>query len=239
MTTKTASSSSDAVNLNQSQVDSVPFQFEEIRKQLSVPLICDALDALGYGSQSPRLPIGPVTVSPGLLFGIAKTMLWADMAHVDPEPYKLELAAIDSCEPNNVIVCAAGGSMRSGIWGELLSIVAQHRGCAGAIVDGAVRDVGKMTELGFSVYARGKCPYDSKNRQRVIDFDVTVELDGVQVHPGDLIAADVDGIVVIPKAIAKSVIEAAWDKVHAENKVRDAVSAGVSGTEAFQRYGVL
>ena len=75
--------------------------------------------------------------------------------------------------------------------------------------------------------------------QRVIDFDVTVELDGVQLHPGDLIAADIDGIVVIPKAIAKNVIEAAWDKVRAENKVRDAVSAGVSGTEAFQRYGVL
>lgn len=239
MTTEIASSSSNAVGPSKSPVNPVPFQFAEIRKHLSVPLLCDALDGSGYGSQSPRLPIGPVTIQSGLLFGIAKTMLWADMAHIDPEPYKLELAAIDSCEPNDVIVCAAGGSMRSGIWGELLSIVAQHRGCAGAIVDGAVRDVAKMTELEFCVYARGKCPYDSKNRQRVIDFDVTIELDGVQVHPGDIIAADVDGIVVIPKAIAKSVIEAAWDKVRAENKVRDAVSAGVSGTEAFQRYRVL
>ncbi len=231
----------DSVNTgtNDSLVDYVPFQFAEIRKHLSVPLLCDALDTSGYGSQSPRLPIGPVTVKSGMLFGCAKTMLWADMAHIDPKPYKLELAAIDSCQPNDVIVCAAGGSMRSGIWGELLSIVAQHRGCAGVIVDGAVRDVAKMTELEFCVYARGACPYDSKNRQRVIDFDVTIELDGVQVHPGDLIAADVDGIVVIPKAIARSVIEAAWDKVHAENKVRDAVRAGVSGTDAFQRFGVL
>ena len=228
-----------AASTKESHVDQIPIQFAEIRKHLSVPLLCDALDASGYGSQSPRLPIGPVTVKSGMLFGYAKTMLWADMAHIDPDPYKLELAAIDSCQPNDVVVCAAGGSMRSGIWGELLSIVAQHRGCAGVVVDGAVRDVGKMTELDFCVYARGACPYDSKNRQRVIDFDVTVELDGVQIHPGDLIAADVDGIVVIPTAIAKGVIKAAWEKVHAENKVRDAVRAGVSGTEAFQRFGVL
>lgn len=211
----------------------------EIRQHLSVPLLCDALDSSGYGAQSPRLPLLPLTVKPVLLFGSAKTMLWADMAHVDPNPYELELAAIDSCEANDVIVCAAGGSMRSGIWGELLSIVAMKRGCSGVIVDGAVRDTRKMTDMGFCAFARGACPYDSRNRQRVIDFDVTVDLGGVQVQPGDFIAADDDGMVVIPNAIAINIIEAAWAKALAENKVRDAVSAGLSATEAFQRFGVL
>ena len=56
---------------------------------------------------------------------------------------------------------------------------------------------------------------------------------GVQVHPGDLIAADDDGMVVIPNAIANSIIDAAWAKALAENNVRDAVSAGLSATEAF------
>ena len=174
-----------------------------------------------------------------MLVGWAKTMLWADMAHVDPKPYELELAAVDSCQQNDVIVCAAGGSMRSGIWGELLATAAHHRGCSGVIVDGAVRDVRKMTDMGFYAYARGTCPYDSRNRQRVIDFDVTVELGGVRVNPGDLIAADEDGLVVVPIAAAPGVIKAAWEKVFAENKVREAVLAGVSSSEAFQRFGVL
>ena len=60
-----------------------------IREVLSVPLLCDSLDAAGYPHQSPRLPIGPITLPHHFLVGRAKTTLWADMAHVDPEPYKL------------------------------------------------------------------------------------------------------------------------------------------------------
>jgi 4-hydroxy-4-methyl-2-oxoglutarate aldolase len=227
------------MNANNERVDSLPIPISEVRRHLSVPLLCDALDSCGYLSQSPRLPIEPRTLQPYFLFGTAKTLLWADMAHVDPKPYELELAAIDSCQPDDVIVCAAGGSMRSGIWGELLSIAAKYRGAAGVLVDGAVRDIRKMKELGFCAYARWACPYDSRDRQRVIDYDVTVELGGVRVNPGDWIAADEDGVVIIPSDIAPKVIEAAWAKMFAENKVRDAVTTGMSTTEAFRRFGVL
>ena len=61
------------------------------------------------------------------------------------------------------------GSMRSGIWGELLSTAARNSGCIGAIVDGAVRDVAKMSAMGFTTFSRGTCLYDSQNRQRVVD----------------------------------------------------------------------
>jgi 4-hydroxy-4-methyl-2-oxoglutarate aldolase len=181
----------------------------------------------------------PLTTDSGLLIGRAKTTLWADMAHEDPKPYALELAAIDSCDADDVIVCAASGSIRSGIWGELLSTAARNRGCAGVIVDGAVRDVEKMRAMGFTVFARGTNPYDSRNRQRVIDYDVTIEIDGVRIAPGDIIAADRDGMVVVPQAVEQAVIAAAWAKVHAENQVRDAVRAGMSATEAFDKFGVL
>jgi regulator of RNase E activity RraA len=77
------------------------------------------------------------------------------MAHVDPKPYELELLAVDSCQPDDVLVCAAGGSMRSGIWGELLSTAARNAGCIGVIVDGAVRDVAQMRRMKFPVFARG------------------------------------------------------------------------------------
>lgn len=210
-----------------------------MRQSLSVPLLCDALDGVGLFHQAPRIPLAPLTTDRGLLIGRAKTTLWADMAHEDPEPYALELAAIDSCEPDDVMVCAASGSMRSGIWGELLSTAARNRGCAGVIVDGAVRDVDKMRAMNFTVFARGTNPYDSRNRQRVIDYDVTIEIDGVRIAPGDIIAADRDGMVVVPQVVEQTVIAAAWAKVHAENQVRDAVAGGMSATEAFATFGVL
>lgn len=210
-----------------------------MRDVLSVALLCDSLDAAGCRHQSPRLPIRPVTLPDVFLIGRAKTTLWADMAHEDPEPYKLELAAVDSCRSDDVIVCAAAGSNRSGIWGELLSQASRNAGCIGAIIDGSVRDIAKMQELKFPVFARGLNPYDSRNRQRVIDFDVPIELDGVAIRPGDLIAADQDGIVVVPRAVELQVVAAAWKKAHAENEVRDAIRNGMSATEAFATFGVL
>lgn len=212
---------------------------EMLRQSLTVPLLCDALDAAGYRHQSPRVAIVPVTTGGAILVGRCKTTLWADMAHADPEPYKLELAAVDSCHPDDVLIAAAGGSMRSGIWGELLSTAARNAGCAGVIVDGAVRDVAQMTAMSFPVFARGMCPYDSRDRQRVIDYDVSVEIDGVLIHPGDLVAADRDGIVFVPQAVEISVVRAAWEKVHAENQVRDAIRGGMSATTAFATFGVL
>ncbi len=173
------------------------------------------------------------------LVGRCKTTLWADMAHKDPRPYDLELKAVDGCKPDDVLIAAAGGSMRSGIWGELLSTASHNSGCIGVIVDGAVRDVAKMTAMGFACFARGTCIYDSQNRQRVIDVDVSVEIDGVTFSPGDLVLADVDGVVVVPQAVEKEAIRAAWDKAHAENITRDAIKAGMKAVAAYEKYGVL
>ncbi|MEO1997972.1 MAG: RraA family protein, partial [Planctomycetaceae bacterium] len=174
-----------------------------------------------------------------VIVGRCKTTLWGDMAHVDPAPYALELEAVDACQVDDVLIAAAAGSMRSGIWGELLSTAAMNAGCVGAIVDGAVRDVSQMRHMGFPVFARGTCLYDSLNRQRVVDIDVTVEIDGVQFSAGDLVFADVDGVVIVPQAVEPQVVQAAWDKVHAENVTRDAIRKGMKATEAYRQYGVL
>ena len=216
-----------------------PITLEMMRQHLTVPLLCDALDATGFTYQSPRVPLLPITLPDVILIGRCRTTLWADMAHVDSHPYELELKAVDSCRPDDVLVCAAAGSMRSGIWGELLSTAARNSGCVGVVVDGAVRDVAQMRNMKFPVFARGRCPYDSRDRQRVIDFDVTIEIDGVKIHAGDLIAADQDGVVIVPQAVEASVVRAAWNKVHAENEVRDAIRGGMSATKAFETFGVL
>jgi regulator of RNase E activity RraA len=209
-----------------------------IRERLYSAVISDALDSVGLTSQSPRVSLLPIT-GVNKLVGRCKTTLWADMWHKDPRPYALELQAVDTCRPDEILICAAGGSMRSGIWGELLSTAARNSGCTGVIVDGAVRDVAKMTEMGFPVFARGTSLYDSLDRQRVIDLDVTVQIDCTSFSPGDLVFADVDGIVVVPRAVETIVIQKAWKKVHAEDKTREQIRGGMKATEVFAKYGIL
>ena len=209
-----------------------------MRSSLYSAVVCDALDQAGYRNQSPRLDFRPYTGA-GVLVGRAKTTLWVDMAHDEPDPYALELAAVDSCKPDDVFVAATAGSTRSAIWGELLTTAASRCGCVGAIVDGGVRDIAKVRAMNFPVFARSASPYDSQNRQRVVNVDVRVEIGGVQIEPGDLVVADEDGVVVIPRAAEEDVIRRAWEKVHAENRVRDAIREGMSATAAYEKYGVL
>lgn len=209
-----------------------------MRKSLYSAVVCDALDAMGFPHQSPRVQLAPVTL-PMTLVGRCRTTLWADMYHPDPKPYELELRAVDACNPGDVLIAAAGGSMRSGIWGELLSTAAMNRGCVGAIVDGAVRDVTKMQRMKFPAWARGTCIYDSLHRQRVIDLDVPVQIDGVTFRNGDLVIADIDGVVVVPVEVEEDAIRRAWEKVHAENVVRNAIRRGMKAVDAFDKYGVL
>jgi len=209
-----------------------------MRQELYSAVVADALDSLGYKNQSPRVSL-PRYTGEGLLVGRCKTTLWADMAHVDPKPYELELIAVDGCRPDDVLIAAAGGSMRSGIWGELLTTAAKNTGCIGAIIDGAIRDVAKIRKIGFNVFARNTCVYDSQNRQRVINIDIPVEIDGVPFCPGDLVFADEDGVVVVPQKVEQEAIQRAWKKVHDENITRDAIKAGMKATAAYEKYGVL
>ena len=209
-----------------------------MRSDLYSAVVADALDGLGYSHQSPRLQLRSYTTT-SLLVGRCKTTLWEELDEVDPSPYELELKAVDECQPDDVLIAAAAGSLKSGIWGELLSTAAKNSGCVGAIVDGAVRDVQKMRAMKFAVFARGTSVYDSQNRQRVIAVDTDVEMEGVIFSAGDLVLADEDGVVVVPQAIEAAAISAAWSKVHAENVTRDAIRDGMKATAAYKKYGVL
>ncbi|MCH2204202.1 MAG: RraA family protein, partial [Fuerstiella sp.] len=120
-----------------------------------------------------------------------------------------------------------------------LSTASQNSGCVGAIVDGATRDVTKIRDMNFPVFARGTSVYDSLNRQRVIETDVPVEIAGVKFCSGDLVIADIDGVVVVPQEIEGKAIQIAWDKVHTENKIRDEIRDGMKAVAAYEKYGVL
>jgi regulator of RNase E activity RraA len=96
-----------------------------------------------------------------------------------------------------------------------------------------------MEERGFPVFARHLSPYDSMNRQKVVAYNVPVEIDGTRIAPGDVVVADRDGAAIVPQDAATQVLAAALAKVRAENKFRDAVKGGMSLTEAYAKFKVL
>jgi regulator of RNase E activity RraA len=226
--------STPAAKLTQSSAEA----WLEASGRVSVALALDILDTKGLRRQALRPGIQARTTHKPLV-GFAKTMLWVEFAHDDPATYDLELKAVDSLRPGECVVCATGNSSRAGIWGELLTTAAMRRGAAGIVTDGAVRDIAQMEAMGFSVFSRSVSPYDSFNRQKVVAFDVRVEIDDVTIEPGDVIVADKDGVAVVPARLADEVLAEALDKAGKEDQFRDAVRGGMPLLEAYERFNVL
>src|SRR6266849_9289088 len=193
--------------------------FAHVEANLYTAVVADSLDELGYHNQAMNEHVRPLF--PECRFaGWARTISCVDVFHVPENTYAKEIEAVDSLLSGEVAVVSTVGSKRNAPWGELLSTAARARGARGAVIDGLVRDVKKIEELGFPVFAAGIKPVDSRGRGVVIDFNVPVECGEVMVMPGDFVFADCDGVVVIPKASVREVIELAADKARRENDSR-------------------
>jgi regulator of RNase E activity RraA len=146
---------------------------------------------------------------------------------------------MDSILPGEVVVVSTQQSLRNAPWGELLSTAAKARRARGAVIDGLVRDVKKIEELGFPVLASGIKPVDSIGRGIVTAYNVPVECGDVLVRPGDFVFADYDGVIVVPREMTIEVLVLAQDKVAREDKSREELSRGAYLRDVFNRYGVL
>lgn len=216
--------------------------YKDIKQHIYVAAICDILDELGYRNQAmnQRLrPLLPDMRNCGFI-GRARTLEWKEVDYVDEHnPYGLEIEAMDSLKEGDVVIHSTDVNSTNAPWGELMSTIAKRKGVAGCICDSQVRDCIKIIEMNFPVYYAGIRPLDSKGRGLVIAYDVPVRCGEVLVNPGDLIYADFDGIVVIPKVIEKEVIHKAKEKIHAENLSREELLDGKSLSEVYQKYKSL
>ena len=212
--------------------------FQRIERELYTAVICDALDDLGYRHQAMHERLRPLF--PGISFaGWMRTISCVDISHIPAEPYAKEIEAVDSILPGEVVVVSTSYSGQNAPWGELLSTAAKARGARGAVVDALVRDVKKIEEIGFPVFAAGIKPVDSRGRGLVLDYNVPVECGTVIAHPGDLLFADYDGVVVIPAAVVPEVVSMATDKVNRENHSRQELANGAYLRDVYDKYGVL
>src|SRR5579859_4189860 len=209
-----------------------------VEQNLYTAVVSDALDQVGARHQAMREYLRPVH-GQCRFAGWARTISCSDIYHIPADPYSLEIEAVDSLLPGEVAVVGTGKSTRNAPWGELLSTASKARGARGAVIDGLVRDVRKIEELGFPVFAAGIKPVDSMGRGIVTAYNIPVECGEVMVHPGDFVFADFDGVVVTPKAIVKEVMDLAADKVRRENNSRDELMRGAYLRDVFAKYHVL
>lgn len=214
-----------------------PELFGLIRKELYTPVIGDVLDSLSRFHQSLPQPIQPLRETMKLV-GRAMPVLMIDVHGEQKQPFGKLTEALDQIREGEIYL-AGGGGMRCAYWGEILTATAKARKGAGAVVDGFHRDTPKVLDQNWPVFSRGRFSQDSRVRTQVADYRCPIEIGGVWIEPGDLIIGDLDGVVVIPSCLEKEVLEKALIKARAENIVRREVEAGMSSTEAFQRYGVL
>jgi 4-hydroxy-4-methyl-2-oxoglutarate aldolase len=212
--------------------------FQPIESKLYTAVVCDALDELGFRNCAMRERLRPLFPDDHFV-GWARTILCVDVAHVPADPYAMEIEAVDSILPGDVVVVSTSYSGFNAPWGELLSTAARVRGARGAVVDGLVRDVRKIEELGFPVFAAGIKPVDSRGRGLVLAYNVPIQCGEVQVSPGDLIFADYDGVVAIPAAVVPKVIDMATDRVLRENDSRAELMNGAFLRDVYAKYGVL
>ncbi|MEW5979335.1 MAG: RraA family protein [Acidobacteriota bacterium] len=226
----------------QSQFQSDTEIFEFVRHNLYVAVVSDILDSLGYRNQAmhPRLrPLLPSLKQCGFV-GRARTLHWLETDCVNAEdPYGLEIEAIDSLGPGDVVVHSTDSSLRNAPWGELVSTVAKRNGAVGCVCDSNVRDCVQIIEKGFPVYCAGVKPVDSMGRGIVDAFDVPVQCGEVLVRRGELIFADYDGIVVVPTEVEERVLALALEKVGKENFTRKELMEGKSLRYTYQKYGIL
>jgi 4-hydroxy-4-methyl-2-oxoglutarate aldolase len=222
------------------QTDAEIFAFA--KQQLYVPVVCDVLDELGYRGQAMhhRLrPLLPDRRACGFA-GRARTIHWAETEYiVTADPYGLEIDAVDSLKPGDVVVHSTDFAGTNAPWGELMSTIAQRNGAVGCICDSQVRDCVRIIDMGFPVYYAGIRPLDSMGRGRVLAYDVPIRCGEVLVHPGELILADFDGIVVVPRAVEAQVLRLAAEKVDKESASRADLLAGKSLREVYETYHVL
>jgi 4-hydroxy-4-methyl-2-oxoglutarate aldolase len=215
-------------------------QFEWIRQHLYVPAVCDILDSLGYRSQAMHQRLRPLDPANCIIVGRARTFRWMETDYVvEQDPYGLEIEAMDSLRAGDVVVHSTDYAGTNAPWGELMSTVAKRNGATGCICDSQIRDCQKIRQIGFPVFYQGIRPLDSMGRGRVMAYDVPVKCGEVLAKPGELVFADFDGVVVVPRSLEDEVLRLAEEKVVKENASRRELLKGRTLRDVYDQYRVL
>jgi len=206
-------------------------------RHVEVASVSDALEQLigrkMYMSHHMR-PIFPAKFA-----GFAATVLLKKETNHDPKALDGMLAAIDRGSPNSVYVMVVEDGADIAGMGGLMGTAMFARNFSGAVIDGGVRDVAYLQKIGFPVYALGIVPSTSVTHYRFAGANIPVVCDGVAVNAADIIVADADGVTVVPRASAPSVLKLAQEMDFKEHTMYATIEKLKSIQEAVKTFGRL
>ena len=208
---------------------------EEYRRRmlkLSTPNLSDALDKVGLrGAVS---GIRPMYACPRIV-GRAVTIRIMAAGMLKSE-YHLGVHAIDAASSGDIIIIDNHGDTENNCWGEILSMGAKMKEVSGVVVDGAARDIDMCEEFEFPVYARGTVPITARGRIMQESVNEVIRIGNVQVRPGDIVMADINGVVIIPVEKLDEVLEVAEQISHKEKAMVAELKKGVPIIEVDKKY---
>lgn len=213
--------------------------FRYLEQNAYAAAFSDILDEMGFRHQavSPEARIRPLCDS-FVSVGRAVTLLNAPDVN-DEEPYDLVIKCIDSMEPGSILVTTGRVPLVTGIMGELTATALRVKGCRGAVVNGYTRDARKLVKMAYPTFAWGASPIDTTGRVRVVAYNIPITIGGVEVRPGTLVFADLDGIVVIPREVEDEVMKKVLERIATENVVRKELAEGKTMSYVWSKHGVL
>ena len=171
--------------------------------------------------------------------GFALTVLLKKEANEDPSALNGMLAAIDQGTKDSVYVMVVEDGNDIAGMGGLMGTAMSAREFSGAVVDGGVRDVAYLQKIAFPVYALGIVPSTSIRHYRFAGSNIAVVCDGVEVKPADIVVADTDGVVVVPRAEAAKVLALAQEMDFKEHSMYAYIEKLKSIQEAVKKFGRL
>ncbi len=201
-------------------------------EKLSTTNLADALDK--EGMRGAVIGIRPMYGCPRIV-GRAVTMK-VTAAGMWKTKYHMGVRAIDSASAGDIIVIDNRGDTNNNCWGEILSMGAKMKGVSGVVVDGAARDIDACEEFGFPVYARGAVPITARGRIMEESINEVVRIGDIQVRSGDIVMADVNGVVIVPVEKLDDVVKSAEGIVEKESAMVEELRNGANIVEVDQKY---
>jgi 4-hydroxy-4-methyl-2-oxoglutarate aldolase len=219
--------------------------FALMRQKLNSAVIGDILDQMGFRRQFLPHGIAPLT-SVLTIAGRAMPVLEQDVPdeHIDGRgaptrnAFGLMFQALDGLKAGEIYV-ASTPSLAYALWGGLMTTRATYLGAAGAILNGYARDGEEIERLGLPVFCRGLYAQDQAPRGKVVDMRCRLRIGQAVIEPGDLMFGDREGVLVIPRVAEREAVARSLEKLATENKVADAIRAGMGTVEAFDTFGVM